>query len=109
MNTLDKYFCMPIIPKERRSRFVLSQIFSDAFRSHGFEGIFYRSSVGTGDNLVVFDSEEAFHFDGSKCFNVNRLEFNYTRLQEINEYEFNYDNENERREIQDKLISENDR
>lgn len=109
MNTLDKYFCMPITPEKRDHRYILSQIFSDAFRIYGFEGILYRSSVGTGDNLVVFDSEEAFRFEGPKCFSINRLEYSYTMLQEINEYEFNYDNENKSREPQDELVSVDDR
>lgn len=58
---IDWLLRFPIIPEERH-RYAATQLLSDILIRRGFEGIAYRSSVGTGINLCVFDPS-AFAFD----------------------------------------------
>lgn len=47
---------VPVQP-EHRSLYAVTQLFSDALRAEGFEGITFRSSVGVGTNLTCFASD----------------------------------------------------
>lgn len=60
---IDWLLRFPVIPEERH-RYAVTQLLADIFFRRGFDGIAYRSSVGTGVNLCVFDPS-AFAFDDS--------------------------------------------
>lgn len=60
---IDSLLSLPIIPEERH-RYAATQLLSDVLIRHGFEGVSYRSSVGTGTNLCAFDPW-VFEFDES--------------------------------------------
>ena len=46
---------VPVQP-EHRSLYAVTQLFADAVRAEGFEGLTFRSSVGGGTNLTCFAS-----------------------------------------------------
>ncbi|MCJ8336518.1 MAG: RES family NAD+ phosphorylase, partial [Epibacterium sp.] len=58
---IDTLLSAPIIPEERH-RYAVTQLLSDILIRKGFEGVIYRSSMGSGVNLCVFDPA-AFDFD----------------------------------------------
>ena len=68
---LDSLLRSPIIPEERH-RYAATQLLSDVLIRRGFEGVIYRSSVGTGINLCAFDPH-AFELDGS-CSSVKQVD-----------------------------------
>lgn len=92
IHTLDKLFSMPVVPDERPIKYCLSQVFSDAFRELGFDGMRYRSSVGTGENLVLFNWEGVVDFSFSECVYVECVSYKYRKLPLVNFCEFNYIN-----------------
>ncbi len=56
---------VPVQP-EHRSLYAVTQLFSDALRAEGFEGLTFRSSVGTGTNLTCFSSDAFEIVEGSE-------------------------------------------
>lgn len=54
LRTIDEAFSIPVIPEER-SEYHFPQLLADAFRHLGFDGVCYRSSVGSGKNYAFFD------------------------------------------------------
>lgn len=75
---IDSLLSLPIIPEERH-RYAATQLLSDVLIRHGFEGVTYRSSVGTGTNLCAFDPW-AFAFDegASAVRHVDRLHYAFS-------------------------------
>lgn len=75
---IDWLLSFPIIPEERH-RYAVTQLLSDVLIRRGFEGVAYRSSVGTGTNLCVFDPS-AFAFDESASAVKEVEQLHYTFL-----------------------------
>jgi RES domain-containing protein len=48
-------FSEPITPDENRADYVPTQIVAEAFRLRGLDGLIFKSSLGTGKNVVLFD------------------------------------------------------
>lgn len=56
---------VPVQP-EHRSLYAITQLFSDALRVEGFEGLTFKSSVGAGTNLTCFSSDAFEMVEGSE-------------------------------------------
>ena len=56
---------LPVQP-EHRSLYAVTQLFSDALRTEGFEGLTFRSSVSAGTNLTCFSSDAFEMMEGSE-------------------------------------------
>jgi hypothetical protein len=56
---------VPVQP-EHRSLYAVTQLFSDALRAEGFDGLIFRSSVGAGTNLTCFASDAFEMLEGSE-------------------------------------------
>ncbi len=52
---IDKAFSEPVIPSDRTSDYVPTQIITELFKSEGFDGIVYKSSHSTGFNVALFN------------------------------------------------------
>lgn len=52
-------FSRPITPDHPASEYVPTQILAEAFRAHGYDGIVYKSLLGEGLNVAVFDCSAA--------------------------------------------------
>lgn len=52
-------FSRPVTPDEPVTEYVPTQILAEAFRAHGFDGIVYRSLLGGGLNIALFDCAAA--------------------------------------------------
>jgi len=49
----------PVTPDEPVTEYVPTQILAEAFRAHGYDGIVYRSLLGDGFNIALFDCDVA--------------------------------------------------
>ena len=49
----------PITPDESPTEYVPTQILAEAFRAHGYDGIVYRSLLGKGHNIALFEPDSA--------------------------------------------------
>jgi len=52
---IDKAFSEPVIPSDRTADYIPTQIIAELFKSGGFDGIVYKSSLSTGSNVVLFN------------------------------------------------------
>lgn len=75
---LDSLLSLPIIP-EQRHLYAATQLLADVLIRHGFEGVTYRSSVGSGKNLCAFDPW-TFEFDESASIvkQVEQLDYKFS-------------------------------
>jgi hypothetical protein len=86
-------FSRPVTPDEPITEYVPTQILAEAFREHGYDGIVYRSLLGDGINVALFDCGAAelmncglyethsvsFNFD--QCSNPYFIKKHYPELQ----------------------------
>ncbi|MBI3128014.1 MAG: RES family NAD+ phosphorylase [Candidatus Tectomicrobia bacterium] len=56
---IDKAFSRPVTLSDDTADYVPSQIIADLFRVNGYDGIAYRSSLGEGHNIALFDLNSA--------------------------------------------------
>lgn len=49
----------PITPDESPTEYVPTQILAEAFRAHGYDGIVYKSLLGEGHNIALFEPSSA--------------------------------------------------
>lgn len=60
---IDALLGSPVTPDERH-KYALTQLLADTLIRQGFDGVSFRSSVGAGRNLCVFDPD-VFEFDSA--------------------------------------------
>ena len=58
-SAIDQAFSRPIIAHEHFAAYVPTQIIAERFRREGYDGIGYRSALGEGHNIVLFDLDAA--------------------------------------------------
>jgi hypothetical protein len=75
-------FSRPVTQNDLKADYVPTQVIAEHFRHHGFDGIGFKSSLGAGYNLALFDFDSA---DVLNCtlFQVETVEFT---ISERNQY-----------------------
>ena len=56
---IDHAFSEPVNPDESNADYAPTQILAEAFRSHGYDGVIYKSLLGKGSNVALFDIDIA--------------------------------------------------
>ncbi len=56
---IDEAFSRPVTPSEEHPGYVPTQIIAELFKVNGFDGLAYRSALGSGHNIALFDIEVA--------------------------------------------------
>lgn len=80
LRTIDEAFSIPVIP-EARSEYHFPQLLSDTFRYLGFDGVCYRSSVGSGKNYAFFDpSTFKYEIGSAAVVRVDALAYSCTQM-----------------------------
>lgn len=80
INHIDQLLSRPVTMDERY-RYLITQFFSDAFRKLGFDGIYFTSSVGTGQNLLIFNpSNFEYIVDEANVYDINALKYQYAKI-----------------------------
>jgi hypothetical protein len=49
----------PVTPDEPDTEYVPTQVLAEAFRAHGYDGLVYKSLLGDGLNIALFDCDAA--------------------------------------------------
>jgi len=62
---IDSSFSKPVEPNDSIADYVSTQIIAELFKNNGYDGIAYKSSLGKGHNIVLFDLNAA---DLINCF-----------------------------------------
>jgi RES domain-containing protein len=52
---IDRAFALPVSRTDESAEYVPTQILAELFRQEGFDGVGYRSAVGPGHNIALFD------------------------------------------------------
>jgi RES domain-containing protein len=90
LNTLTELM-QRVIPPSERQAYSLTQLIADCVRKMGFDGIMFPSSVGDGENLVVFDPAKLeYTYKGSEVIEVEAVKYGYDKREwrkEISEIE----------------------
>ncbi len=73
---IDRAFAMPVTPSDDLADYVPTQIIAELFKAHGFDGIAYRSSLGPGHNLALFDLNAA-ELINCHLFEVKTINFEF--------------------------------
>jgi hypothetical protein len=61
---IDRAYSRPVMRHEDLAEYVPTQILAELFQSDGLDGIAYRSSLGPGHNLALFDLDVADVING---------------------------------------------
>jgi len=81
--SIDLTMSMPIVPEDRE-RYTATQLVADLVRRRGFDGIKYRSSVGSGINLCVFVVNALREYSGlGKVMRVRNVSYNLETLDTV--------------------------
>ena len=76
---------VPVQP-EHRYLYSLTQLFSDALRLEGFDGLTYKSTVGEGVNLTCFVADAFIPIAGSEAvYEVSSLRYELSNMPVIGE------------------------
>ena len=75
---IDKVFSMPVASNETIADYAPTQILAELFKNNGFDGIAYRSSLGKGHNIMLFDLDAA---DLINCtlYKAKKVSFGFTQ------------------------------
>jgi hypothetical protein len=89
---IENALSFSVIPSNSES-YNITQFIAEAFRKIGFDGIKFKSSIGSGNNLVIFDSDKFKYVqDSGKVFKVKSVK--YTQLeQDLYSADAKYDKE----------------
>jgi hypothetical protein len=56
---MNRAFATPVTRTDETAEYAPTQFLAEAFRQHGYDGIMYASALGTGQNVALFDSNDA--------------------------------------------------
>lgn len=73
---IDTAFSRPVTPTDETAEYIPTQIIAELFKVNGFDGVVYRSSLGTGLNFVLFDTGVAV-LCGTAVFELKKLSFEF--------------------------------
>lgn len=57
--SINRAFSQPVTPCDDVADYAPTQILAEAFKHHRYDGIIYASSLGSGENVALFDTEGA--------------------------------------------------
>jgi len=77
-NSVGEAFSRPVAPDAIDVAHVPTQILAEAFRIHGFDGIHYKSNLGEGMNVLVFDLS-ALAIGERELWSAKRVSYTFER------------------------------
>lgn len=80
---IDRAFAKPVNPNDDTADYVPTQIIAELFKSEGFDGVAYRSSLGSDHNICLFDTEAA---ELINCFLFEVKSINFVFEEATNPY-----------------------
>ncbi len=73
---IDRAFSTPLTMTDNSSEYIPTQILAELFKSAGYDGIGYRSSLGPGHNIALFDFDSAKLISGH-VYSVKNVTFQF--------------------------------
>ncbi len=73
---IDQAFSQPVTNNDKMADYIPTQIIAELFKCNGYDGIVYKSMLGKGYNIVLFDVASA-NLVNCFLFEVNRLSFSF--------------------------------
>lgn len=81
LNTLNKLF-QKTIPPTKKDNYSITQIIADCVRKLGFDGIIFRSSVGNGNNIVIFHPNKMEYINKeSSLIQVENVTYKFSKVE----------------------------
>lgn len=75
-NYIDRAFAEPTQPSEEVAEYVPTQVLAELFRTQGCDGVAYKSSLGKGYNVALFDLDAA-ELINCALYQVRGVSFDY--------------------------------
>ena len=76
---IDRAFAKPVSPSDDIADYVPTQIMAELFKANNFDGIAYRSSLGDGHNVALFDLDMT-KLISCFLFKVKSIGFEFQRI-----------------------------
>jgi len=73
---INEAYSTPIEDTDDSADYIPTQILSELFKNHGYEGIAYKSRLGAGHNLVIFDLD-AVEFKRCELHQVKNISIDH--------------------------------
>ena len=73
---IDRAFSRPVESDDTVADYVPTQILAELFKSNGYDGLVFRSSLGYGHNITLFDLDVA-ELINCHLFEVRSVEYNF--------------------------------
>jgi hypothetical protein len=89
---IDRAFSEPVTTDDETADYAPTQLLAEFFRNHGLDGVSYRSSLGEGHNLALFDLDSA-RVVGCSVQEIRSVKYECTDDQE--EYAMDTDDDGE--------------
>lgn len=83
---INKAFSTPINRSDEISDYAPTQIIAELFKANGYDGIMYKSALGDGLNLVLFDPESVKIVNRS-LYKLNNISFEFRRYENLGHYQ----------------------
>jgi hypothetical protein len=77
---LGEELSKPILPRQAQLEYLPSQYLAELIKDAGFDGVIYKSSVGSGDNIALFDDKDVKCL-GAELYEVKNLTFESAKIQ----------------------------
>ncbi len=77
---INHAFSKPISIEEQDTDYVPTQIISEFFRRHGYDGIFFKSMLGEGLNVVLFNLDDV-KIVGRELYKLDRMNFLFNKIE----------------------------
>jgi hypothetical protein len=75
---VNRGFSQPVTPTDSVADYAPTQVLAEAFRSYGYDGIVYRSMLGEGKNVALFDLSHA-ELVNCTLHRVNGVKFDFSQ------------------------------
>ncbi len=80
INHIDQLLSQ-IVTSDEKHKYIVTQFFSDAFRKLGFDGIYYSSSLTSGQNLLIYNPDNFEYIDyESAVYVIESVRYKYEKL-----------------------------
>jgi len=76
---INRAFSEPVSPSDNVADYAPTQVLAEAFRVGGYDGIMYRSRLGRGVNVAVFDPTSA-RVVNRFLFDVSTVQFGFSQV-----------------------------
>lgn len=76
---IDRAFARPVTRSDDVAEYVPTQVIAELFKVHDYDGVAYRSSLGAGHNVALFDLQ-AVGLVGCRLFELKAMTFDFQEV-----------------------------